>query len=512
MKLLKSQLFQDIVLLFAVHIACVFSFKITYIISERLHQYLPIILVAATIASLILHLKYKNRVGLYHRELPVKMMLVCALTLNLMDTLTGVHFWQESRSIFLAMFCLGLSVLSFKYPAFILSNLVGTLTLLISERSIINSSSMADRSLMIEIAGVISFVYIALVALRFLGVKSSKLKGIPYYIYLSLVVAYLYGPGISKILFDSWLWNNNTYQLVLNSIASPWPIIPYEYLAHLKTFFEQNRVILNTLVVANETLPFIGVIIPQLLIPGIIGFILLHVVIFLGSGIFFWKWIIVEIGAILAILHLRRKNSLGIHYRAYLIVVAVCFRFFTWNGADMHWYDGKILSDYIFSIGKNFEDREVIPYYLFKPLEIHFAQKEFRFLDPDKTLITTYGTLRNYPAYMDQFKIKNLEDYQLWLSKYGIFTYNEAKSAWFLKTLKQHICNVSKSNFLERANLRIPHAWHIEYLASNKLIFMSDLCSPTSDYKIFITRKVYLVDDTVSLLEAKLIRTVPLHD
>lgn len=458
MKILNKFPIIDLILLACIHLASLSIFRKTYSLAEKFNEHLPLFFIISTLFSSLLLFKSKKITNTLHKELPIRAMLICALTLNLMDTLTGVHFWAESRSFGLALSCLVISCLAFKYSVFIFSNLIGVLTLLVSERAIIHASSMADRSIMIEIVGIMTITYIFLAILNYLGANHRKLKMISSYIYLSLLIAYLYGPGISKIMFDSWFSDNNTFQLVYNSLALPWPIVPYEFIAKFRSFFEFARPVLNLLVITLEVMPFIGILIPSLLIPGIIGFILLHLTIFAGSGIFFWKWIIVELAAIFIIKHLINTKSFELPFRLYILTVAVFFRTFTWSGADMHWYDGRITSDYIFSIGSSFEKSKVIPYYLFKPLEIHFSQKEFRSFDPDKTLITTYGTLRNHEAYMAQFKIENLDQYNQWLHKYGAVVYDEKSSRLFFNSLKKLICNVSLSNPFERLNFRIPHA------------------------------------------------------
>jgi len=131
--------------------------------------------------------------------------------------------------------------------------------------------------------------------------------------------------------------------------------------------------------------------------------LLLHTGIYALSGVFFWKWMLVNI-AFMWWFGQRGQATLKkiYEYKLPLILtgLAICFsanRIWYYPQTHVVWYDTQLLYQYdIVVVGKSGEKYVVDPNY-FAPQDLHMAQGPFCYAtDNERALTHTYGTTGSY--------------------------------------------------------------------------------------------------------------------
>lgn len=130
---------------------------------------------------------------------------------------------------------------------------------------------------------------------------------------------------------------------------------------------------------------------------------LLHFGIFTFSGVFFWKWMLVN-AAFIWWFGVRGRPILDKFYEYKLPLALTCLAVFfsanrIWYYPQTHvvWYDTQMLDQYdIVVVGKSGEKYVVDPNY-FAPQDLHFAQGAFCYAtDNERTVTHIYGTTGSY--------------------------------------------------------------------------------------------------------------------
>ena len=130
----------------------------------------------------------------------------------------------------------------------------------------------------------------------------------------------------------------------------------------------------------------------------LIGLIGMHTGILLSSGIFFWKWVAMDL-ALIAILFLLPKDPdkrlfnpalTGLGAVLVLGLTAVYYR-----PPNLSWYDSNLCFHFHFEVEGESGEVYQLPPSSFAPYDIPFAQGRFYFLTRVPQIVTTLGATRN---------------------------------------------------------------------------------------------------------------------
>ncbi|MCR9276352.1 MAG: hypothetical protein NXH85_00155 [Pseudomonadaceae bacterium] len=165
-----------------------------------------------------------------------------------------------------------------------------------------------------------------------------------HWLFLLAVAAHIanyFWSGIEKLLLSEeplyWLLNNDTSNIVLVSHVLGTLPLSGESAVALAHMVRDNVIVLNLLTLLLQLLSPIALMSRRLLIGTTLAFDISHVVIFLCSGIFFWKWILLN----LVIVAAASRASFGqLNWAQYsmlpLVILFSSHIFFT---AKLGWLD-----------------------------------------------------------------------------------------------------------------------------------------------------------------------------
>ncbi len=235
-------------------------------------------------------------------------------------------------------------------------------------------------------------------------------------------------------------------------------------------------------------------------------FIILHISIFLASGIFFWKWIIYNLVLFFILLSMENKslNFLFTKEKFYLSLILIPLSIFFFTPTVLGWYDTKV--NHIYVLEAITEDGEIYPIErnFFSPYDASFAQNRFTFLDSDKKLVGTFGITKDYDLYhysenINKSQVKDLYD------NYGEVLYDYQRELDFYIFLNEYIHNINErgSKDSSLSFFKAPYHMYPFNKDESKYEFQSKI------KQIRITSQDTFYDgDNISITSSRLISTI----
>ncbi|WP_026180288.1 hypothetical protein [Hahella ganghwensis] len=153
--------------------------------------------------------------------------------------------------------------------------------------------------------------------------------------------------GLAKLTLDggvlSWVLENNTYNLLPNALESG--LLPIGHWPAITNAVYEASIVLNPAINWIVLLTQLGCLFlifrPVHIIAITIFYDLMHIAIFFLSGIFFWKWIVLNMLIIAGVSTIRgQKFSTGHKVLGFVTVIFGILGFFT---AQLAWYDTPTL-------------------------------------------------------------------------------------------------------------------------------------------------------------------------
>jgi len=167
----------------------------------------------------------------------------------------------------------------------------------------------------------------------------------------------------------------------------------------------------------------------------------------LSSGVFFWKWILLEIILLVVIFKSRELKELFClrNFVVYLFMLFLAGGFYSSLG--LAWFDSGYLTTYKYYL----EDPEGEVYSLdssfFAPYDTNFARGRFFFLTEDKVISSTFGTVVDKELYASLQTgnyattfINSLKE------EFGQQTYDSIKGVQFQNFLAEFALNKNNSS------------------------------------------------------------------
>ena len=138
------------------------------------------------------------------------------------------------------------------------------------------------------------------------------------------------------------------------------------------------------------------------------GFILLRVAILTSSGIFFWKWVLLDAVLISYLIVMDKSIVREVFPKRHLVlsILLIVMNTFmqSWNAGSfdtvsLGWFDGRVNQYYQFLVLGTSGERYGVSKNFFSPYDIAFAQNRVYFLNDRVFVADTYGTMFDYDLY-----------------------------------------------------------------------------------------------------------------
>ena len=211
---------------------------------------------------------------------------------------------------------------------------------------------------------------------------------------LCLLATHYFSAAVGKLELD-WLRVEQLDNLVAASYSNGWLYFVSE--GTLLRILEIVEFMNFPLILGSLLIEFAAVMIllrHKLTQVLLFSFIVLHSAIFLSSGIFFWKWILLD-AALMVLLRTLDGDLLHGLYRTPVFLVSLPLIVFASNfypHVGLAWYDTTLNTSFELEAvgvsGKTY----AVPRGLLAPYDLLFSQNRFAFLSQDKLLVGIYGT------------------------------------------------------------------------------------------------------------------------
>lgn len=339
--------------------------------------------------------------------------------------------------------------------------------------------SYTDKSIVITIA-IIAWLYIV--------VKTSIYKALPevfvFVLILGTICHWYWMAGLGKLEIN-WLEKNELYKLFLVTVDYNWLyFLEWQSKLYIAEFLKKHNDVISFVTIVIELLfPLIILINKRVFIFVLISFMFFHFSVFFSSGIFFWKWIVLEIVILFCYLNYNElwlsKNRIDILLLYFVFLFSATFYSST---IKLSWFDSGIYNKYEFKVKNCHGEIFNVEPSFFSPYDLSFAQNRFDFINDDKIRTSTFGStldenvlsLRNETAI---FEYVNLN---------GKYKFDNNKKENLIGFIKTFVNNKQKCIQLDLPNAP-SHIWQGKDMSNE--IFKHKLDS------IFIIKKFRYVND-----------------
>jgi len=228
----------------------------------------------------------------------------------------------------------------------------------------------------------------------FQGLKSICFKNVSWHCFLIITLLILcnwyFKAGLGKIVVG-WQNHNSLYNLFMASVAHDWLYQFPKLKLALGSILYQLKGIIEYLTLLVEFLfPLILLFRRAWFKYLMISFIIFHLLVYLTSGIFFWKWIVLEI--ILIVASYKWSEMLDFSWRLKLVYFfSLVLFFFLSPTTSLVWYDTPFVQKHQFSLLSDSQEIKLDASF-FSPYDVIFAQNRFSFLSQRPTYTRTYGS------------------------------------------------------------------------------------------------------------------------
>ena len=379
-----------------------------------LSDYKFLFLLLTVFIILIFHKIFKISWNGINEKKPVKILIliVAGTLMYKFSTYDFNHYYNSSHYIDrLILIFLYLSL--WISPCFLYAFVVYLLVIIRQFELPIGAYSYTDIMPLIDV--LILFV-------SFLIIKQFKKIDIKPFIILavSLHASNYFIPAIAKLEISpdlyQWVFYNNISNLFVSSYINGW-----------LSFFSEKKILETASIInfLNKPLLFFSFIIQfvsififfkeKLTYVILVLFEILHIGIFLASGIFFYKWIILNLGFIFFFKQLSSKTKAQLFNIkvAFLSFVLVIFSPLYFSPQSLAWYDTK-LNNYFdvyvtdinkksFKLGRNF----------LSPYDKIFAQNRFLYTLDRPIVTATFGTIGEEKLFYSDKNLRGLFQKQI---------------------------------------------------------------------------------------------------
>jgi hypothetical protein len=265
-------------------------------------------------------------------------------------------------------------------------------------------------------------------------------------------------PGLGKMMIShnyiNWIWINDLSNIVIARYTHGWitDIISLDTALTIAKHFQEWTVIAQIITFLSQILVLVVFIHKRFSLLLFLSFELLHIGVFIVTGIFFWEWVLINLAIVYSINKLTLQDSKKI-FNYKVMLVAIPFIFLgnsVFNASFLAWYDTPLHNYFeIYAVDEN--DKEYkMDKNLFAPYEqVLYASNYTSYID--KKTMTAWScsnqtimqelTAISMQKNKSQIKksISNLEE------KYGYNYFNQEQQKLFETFIKRYIQNLNKN-------------------------------------------------------------------
>lgn len=328
-------------------------------------------------------------------------------------------------------------------------------------------------------------------------------KKIFFYVMLLVTSMYYLLPGFGK-LYAGWFGHSNLHNIIIGAyVANGWfGWMDKSSIFSISEFVEQASYLkeIGTLMIeCGVVLLLFTYRFQPLLLLGLIG---LHLLIFLFTGIFFWKWIV----ALLLIILLRQRYKQVFHqivtqYHPAFSATVLLALLVIYNGnINLTWFNTPVSHEFELTAHTDNGEKN-IPAYSLKPFDIQFSQGRFYDITQTKFLTGTLSSVKKDEQHLNSMintisKDKFLDT----LETIGRVEYNTAAYERYREFFDRYVQNRNKENLIE--SILPIHIW--SHLKDNRV----ELAERDSIFRINTILNMYYYTPHKSL---DLIKTDTIH-
>lgn len=242
----------------------------------------------------------------------------------------------------------------------------------------------------------------------------------------------------------------------------------------------------------------------------LVSFTLLHAAIFLSSGIFFWKWIVFDLAAVILVMGLTGDDKSFVFNKTTLLLsiffMIISIPFF--KPTRLGWYDTNLSNIYVFEATGESGEKYRLHTNFFSPYDFPFTQNRFYFLSRGNLLVRTYGSTEDYEIAEGLKKVSTLKELAALETSKGKNYYDPKKIRIFEKFLKNYFRNLNSRGSKEILLSKFAAPKH-------KLTFPRDGNYDLNDKvgKIdVISKKAVYRDNQIVVLDETIVLTVCISD
>jgi hypothetical protein len=218
--------------------------------------------------------------------------------------------------------------------------------------------------------------------------------------------------AVSKLEIGPRLWSwpleNSTSNIMVSAYLNGGWLRPLgdQRVVSFAGFLARLDPIVGVLTVLAELGGFLILVSPRLTRLLFAAWVSLHAVILLTTGIFFWKWILFDIGCALWLTRLARAPETqpavaGAFARTTAIfgVLAMAITPRLYRNVDFAWFDTRLAGWFeLTGVGASGQSYRIDPRY-FAPYDITFQQSRFHYLRDGTALVGTYGVAHSHAIF-----------------------------------------------------------------------------------------------------------------
>jgi len=336
------------------------------------------------------------------------------------------------------------------------------------------------------------------------------------FVLLVMIASFYVFPAIGKINLGTfpfqWIFENNLGHLVASAYANGWlNNLTEDQLTSIIQFTSDFRVLLQIITIIIELVPFALIVNRRLMIGIILSLISLHIGIFISSGIFFWKWIILDLSLIGLLISIRHKDWLQSWFQPKYIIVFVVLILGAPQYFSPHvlaWFDTEVNNFYEFQAvdadGNIFD----LERGFFAPYDIVFAQSRFHKINPYPVLVGAYGAQGDFAIFDMLRVITNNQDVKNSITENGKVNFQETQFAKFEAFLTQFLQNYNQQ--LERRVLVSPiYPPHHILSYDGKEPAETNIKRPIAEIRVRYI-ETWLNRETLEIVTDEIIHTIPI--
>ncbi|MBO3697272.1 hypothetical protein [Roseivirga sp. E12] len=272
--------------------------------------------------------------------------------------------------------------------------------------------------------------------------------------HLVLLILCLHGsnyffPGLTKLSIGPWFYEwaiqNDLWMHAVYSQSKGWLAFLSPNIANdlLKIMIDWNKLFLGVSLFI-ELMPLTLLLFNRRwAIICLLSFDLLHIGIFFESGIFFWKWIILNFFIIFLIKGLPGQQASQLFSKKFyaMSLIIICCAFMYFKPVTLGWWDTRANESY--SIEVELEDGTTMPLRMndMAPYDMMFTFARFSFLNPHKVLFQNAHVTQDYELYQ-ALRAVDLEGFKE-ITKKGFSRFDHDTASEFDQFIQQSFQNLN---------------------------------------------------------------------